>query len=188
MRRHADRRDDVFGQHAAQRLEQRHALDLGDRFDQPFQEGVDRMRRQRLRIVALKLRGDLGMGYERARFDDSRLATLGALTLDGTVQWSPQRGTDLRLGLATELEPSTAAGQSGYVSYEATSELTHELRENLVARLSAAYNEVVSIAAERLLPDAPPNVEWLIIALQHATDAILGKPGAKLLLGTVMVV
>ena len=86
-----------------------------------------------------KLRGDLGMGYERARFDDSRLATLGALTLDGTVQWSPQRGTDLRLGLATELEPSTAAGQSGYVSYEATSELTHELRENLVARLSAAY-------------------------------------------------
>ncbi|MFC6444974.1 outer membrane beta-barrel protein [Shinella zoogloeoides] len=86
-----------------------------------------------------KLRGDLGLGYERARFDDTRLVTLDALTLDGTVQWSPQRGTDLRLGLATELEPSTAAGQSGYVSYEATSELTHELRENLVARLSAAY-------------------------------------------------
>jgi hypothetical protein len=86
-----------------------------------------------------KLRGDLGLGYERARFDDTRLATLDALTLDGTIQWSPQRGTDLRLGLATELEPSTAAGQSGYVSYEATSELTHELRENLVARLSAAY-------------------------------------------------
>ena len=55
-------------------------------------------------------------------------------------------------------------------------------------RLSAAYNEVVRIAAERLLPDAPPNVEWLVVALQHATDAILGKPGAKLLLGTVMVV
>ena len=54
-------------------------------------------------------------------------------------------------------------------------------------RLSAAYNEVVRIAAERLLPDAPPNVEWLVVALQHATDAILGKPGARLLLGTVMV-
>lgn len=54
-------------------------------------------------------------------------------------------------------------------------------------RLSAAYNEIVRIAAERLLPDAPPNVEWLVVALQHATDAILGKPGAKLLLGTVMV-
>lgn len=53
-------------------------------------------------------------------------------------------------------------------------------------RLSAAYNEIARIAAERLLPDAPPNVEWLAAALQHATDAILGRPGAKLLLGTVM--
>ena len=86
-----------------------------------------------------KLRGDLGMGYERASFDDSRLASLGTVTLDGTVQWSPQRGTDLRLGFGTELEPSTAPGQSGYVSYEVMSGLTHELRENLVARLSAAY-------------------------------------------------
>lgn len=86
-----------------------------------------------------KLRGDLGMGYKRATFDDSRLAALDGLTLDGTVQWSPHRGTDLRLGLVTALEPSTTAGQSGYVSYAATSELTHELRENLVARLSAAY-------------------------------------------------
>src|SRR5690606_5292092 len=54
-------------------------------------------------------------------------------------------------------------------------------------RLSAAYNELVRIAAQRLLADAPPDVEWLAVALQHATDAILGRPGAKLLLGTVMV-
>ena len=86
-----------------------------------------------------KLRGDLGIGYKRAKFDDSRLAALDGLTLDGTVQWSPQRGTDLRLGLRTELEPSTVANQSGYVSYGATADLTHELRENLVARLSTAY-------------------------------------------------
>ncbi|WP_411033456.1 outer membrane beta-barrel protein [Shinella sp. BYT-45] len=86
-----------------------------------------------------KLRGDLGLGYRRAAFDDSRLAALKALTIDGSVLWSPQRGTELRLGLATELEPSTAAGQSGYVSYAATADLTHELRENLVARLSGAY-------------------------------------------------
>jgi hypothetical protein len=86
-----------------------------------------------------KLRGDLGMGYKRATFDDSRLAALEGLTVDGSVLWSPQRGTDLRLGLRTELEPSTAAGQSGYVNYGLTADLTHELRENLVARLSGAY-------------------------------------------------
>ena len=55
-------------------------------------------------------------------------------------------------------------------------------------RLSAAYNEVVRLAGERMLPGAPPDVEWLSRALQAATDRVLGKPGAKLLLGTVMVV
>ena len=59
--------------------------------------------------------------------------------MDGAVQWSPQRGTDLRLGLRTDLEPSSTSGESGYVSYGTTADLTHELRDNLVARLSAAY-------------------------------------------------
>jgi len=86
-----------------------------------------------------KLRGDLGAGYKRAKFDDSRLAALEGLTVDGAVQWSPQRGTDLRLGLRTDFEPSAMAGDSGYVSYGTTADLTHELRDNLVARLSAAY-------------------------------------------------
>ncbi|MCR6501193.1 outer membrane beta-barrel protein [Shinella sp. CPCC 101442] len=86
-----------------------------------------------------KLRGDLGVGYEQASFDDNDLDAIRALTVDGSVFWSPQRGTDLRLGLQTQIEPSTAGGQSGYVSYAANAELTHELRDNLVARLSAAY-------------------------------------------------
>ena len=55
-------------------------------------------------------------------------------------------------------------------------------------RLSAAYNEVIRLAGERILPGAPPDVEWLSRALQAATDRVMGKPGAKLLLGTVMVV
>ena len=55
-------------------------------------------------------------------------------------------------------------------------------------RLSAAFNEVVRLAGERMLPSAPPDVEWLSRALQAATDRVLGRPGGKLLLGTVMVV
>ncbi|WP_439615932.1 outer membrane beta-barrel protein [Shinella sp.] len=86
-----------------------------------------------------KLRGELGIGYQRSAFDDNRLKAIEAVAIDGSIFWSPQRGTDLRLGLSTEIEPSTSAGQSGYVAYETTAELTHELRENLVARLSGAY-------------------------------------------------
>ena len=86
-----------------------------------------------------KLRGELGIGYKRATFDDDRLKALDAFTIDGSANWSPRRGTDVTLGLTTALEPSTTAGESGYVSYGTTAEVTHELRDNLVAKLNAAY-------------------------------------------------
>lgn len=55
-------------------------------------------------------------------------------------------------------------------------------------RLSAAYSEAVAQAGRNLLPGAPPDVEALITALQGATDRVLGRAGARLLIGTVMVV
>lgn len=55
-------------------------------------------------------------------------------------------------------------------------------------RLRAAYNVVVQRNASLLLPGAPPNVDQLSRELQAATDRVLGRTGAKLLLGTVMIV
>jgi hypothetical protein len=84
-----------------------------------------------------KLRGELGTGYEIVDYEDSRLKSLDAFTLDGRVRWSPRRGTDVDLGLRTTVQDSTAAGQSGYLEYQMTAALTHEMRENLVARLTS---------------------------------------------------
>jgi hypothetical protein len=83
-----------------------------------------------------KLRGEVAVGYEHANFDDSRLDGMGAMTLDSSVNWSPRRGTDVALGLGTSIEPSTTAGISGDVAYALTAAITHELREDLIARLS----------------------------------------------------
>ncbi|MDO9417303.1 outer membrane beta-barrel protein [Pararhizobium sp.] len=83
-----------------------------------------------------KLRGELAAGYERTEFEDARLAALGALTIDGTAVWSPQRGTDVNFGLATDIEPSTTAGQSGSIVYTLRSGVTHELSSVLTGRLS----------------------------------------------------
>jgi hypothetical protein len=83
-----------------------------------------------------KLRGEFALGYKQASFDDARLDSMGAMTLDSTVNWSPRRGTNVALGLGTSIEPSTTAGISGDVAYALTAAITHELRENLVARLS----------------------------------------------------
>ncbi len=55
-------------------------------------------------------------------------------------------------------------------------------------RLRAAYATVVQASANALLPGAPPDVERLVAQLQTATDRTLGRPGARLLIGTVMVV
>lgn len=55
-------------------------------------------------------------------------------------------------------------------------------------RLRAAYAAVVQQAASGLLPGHPPDIERLVADLQAATDRTLGRRGARLLIGTVMVV
>ena len=60
--------------------------------------------------------------------------------------------------------------------------------EQAAPRLRAAYNAVVQRSASALLPGAPPNVDRLSRELQTTTNAVLGRSGATLLLGTVMVV
>jgi len=85
-----------------------------------------------------KLSGEFAAGYVLRSFDDANLADISGLTVDGELNWSPSRGTDVNVGLATTLETSTAAGQSGAVVYELDSTLSQQVRNNLVARLGAA--------------------------------------------------
>ncbi|AUX77872.1 outer membrane beta-barrel protein [Sinorhizobium fredii] len=83
-----------------------------------------------------KLNGELALGYETFRLDDDRLGDLGGLSVDGRVNWSPKRGTDVLFGLLTYLDPSTTAGNPGSINYELTNIITHQLRSSLVATLS----------------------------------------------------
>jgi hypothetical protein len=54
-------------------------------------------------------------------------------------------------------------------------------------RLQAAYSEVLRIYAGGLPPGSLPNADYLGQALQRATDQTLGRPGARLLLGAILV-
>jgi hypothetical protein len=83
-----------------------------------------------------KLNGELALGYETYRFDDARLGDLRGLSVDGRVNWSPQRGTDVLFGFLTYLNPSTTPGDAGSIDYALTNVVTHQLRSDLVARLS----------------------------------------------------
>lgn len=55
-------------------------------------------------------------------------------------------------------------------------------------RLNAAYAAVIQREAAQMRPGFAPDVERLATALQTATDRTLGRAGARLLIGTVMVI
>ena len=83
-----------------------------------------------------KLRGELAFGYTEERFDDARLDDIQALTVDGSLGWSPRDGTDVKLGLSTSLDPSSTAGTSGSVVYGTNASISQQVRDNLVATLT----------------------------------------------------
>lgn len=102
-----------------------------------------------------KLRGELGLGYATVTYEDARLASIDAFTVDGTLLWSPQRGTDVNFGLRTTVQDSTTAGQSGWVEYQASSGLSHQLLNDLTGRVTAS-------ATLRDFAYAQDQVDWTL--------------------------
>ncbi|MCY0096559.1 outer membrane beta-barrel protein [Hoeflea ulvae] len=82
-----------------------------------------------------KLSGELAAGYLLRELDDASLNDISGLTLDGTLTWSPLRGTSVLLGVATTVEAATAAGESGAIVYQLNSGLTQQIHSAVVARL-----------------------------------------------------
>lgn len=80
-----------------------------------------------------KLKGEVAVGYATADFDDNRLKPIDTAILDASLLWSPIRGTNVNLNLQTSIQPSTSAGDSGYVSHQLTTTVDHQLRDYLVA-------------------------------------------------------
>ena len=59
--------------------------------------------------------------------------------------------------------------------------------EASIPRLRAAYVQILQAQAAAIPPGAPPNPDAMVASFQRATDQVLGKPGAKFLIGAVMV-
>jgi hypothetical protein len=57
----------------------------------------------------------------------------------------------------------------------------------MLPRLRAAYVQVVQIYAGGLPSGTPPNPDFIARNLQRSTDNVLGRPGARVLMGSVVV-
>lgn len=99
-------------------------------------------------------------------------------------------GGQLRMALinATVLRRT---GRRGVMSVESTLDIADgalfERAKLSQPRLNAAFNEAIQLYASRMLPHAVPDLDGITATLQRATDRVLGRAGAKVLLGTVMV-
>ena len=93
-----------------------------------------------------KLSGELAAGYALRSLDDASLNDISGLTMDGELNWSPQRGTNVLVGMATTVESATTAGESGAVVYELNTGLTQQIHSAVVARLgaTAGYTDYTS--------------------------------------------
>lgn len=80
-----------------------------------------------------KFGGEIAAGWLRESFDDGRLEALSAATIDGTIRWSPRRGSDLGLRGSTTFEGATAPGESGSVLYALRLTGQRHIRANLTA-------------------------------------------------------
>ncbi len=86
-----------------------------------------------------KLSGELAAGYQLRSYEDSRLPDVSGLALDATAHWSPHRGTDVALTAASQIEDSTTPGVSGPIAYALDTTITQQVRDDVVARLTAGY-------------------------------------------------
>ena len=63
----------------------------------------------------------------------------------------------------------------------------HTRTEQSIPRLRAAFVQTIQAYAAGLPGGALPNADYIAATLQRQADAVLGRPGAKVLLGAIIV-
>lgn len=109
-----------------------------------------------------KLRGELAAGWLREKADDTRLASVSGLSLDGSVIWSPMRSTLVSLTGTTEVEGSVIPGAPGSLLYSTGLTVSRELRANLTgtASLGAAWRNYTGTTNRDVTLSAEAGATW----------------------------
>ena len=123
----------------------------------------------------------------------------GALALFPALAGAQEHGERKKGGGAAFIQiPTLTAtiirpdGRRGVMTVEAgidvpDNDSLHSRAMESTPRLRAVYSELIRTYAAGLTSGAVPNLDYLSRELQRQTDAVLGRPGARLLLGTVLV-
>ncbi len=77
------------------------------------------------------LTGEVAVGYGVQSFDDPALASLSALTVDGSLVWSPSRLYTVTFTGSTAFNPGTDAASSGSVAHDGSVDVAYAWKPNL---------------------------------------------------------
>ncbi|TFF25187.1 hypothetical protein E3C22_07350 [Jiella endophytica] len=99
-----------------------------------------------------KLKGEIAVGYAWNVPDDDAAETTASPTLDASLVWSPQRGTDVTLAGRTSFEPELT-GLSSTTNYETSLAIAHSLnaRTTLTAAATLGYEDSTIENEDKLL-------------------------------------
>lgn len=82
------------------------------------------------------------------------------------------------------------SGAMGIITMETGLDIPDEglrkLANESVPRLRAAYAQFLATYAGNLANGAAPNADYMAAELQRQTDQVLGRPGAKFLIGSII--
>ena len=88
-----------------------------------------------------QLKGEIAVGVHRESFDDPDLATLRALTVDGSLAWAPTPLTTVTFNAKTTMNPSTDPASSGSILYDGSVDLAYQWRRNFSIDWTAGMSQ-----------------------------------------------
>jgi hypothetical protein len=107
-------------------------------------------------------KGEIAIGTRQEKLDDPSLATLRALTVDGSLVWSPTALTTVTTDLSTGFNPSTNPDSPGSIVYDASIDFAYAWRPNVTFDLtgSAEYERFVSLGETDWTYDLGASATW----------------------------
>ena len=132
-----------------------------------------------------------GVGGGSRRHESPRIDCRRLWPARSRRAWRSPRRPPTRRAAASRSSSSTrsrppspgANGRRGVMTVECGVDVAdaglHARAAQSTPLLRAAFAEVVRTYAAGLPPGAPPNADYLSMALQRQTDAVLGRPGAQ---------
>ncbi len=126
-----------------------------------------------------KLNGEISVGYSNEEFDDDAINNLDGLTIDASINWSPQRLTTFTATAQSEFTGSTNADEAGSVTYAISLDAVHDLRPNLSlnARVLASLRDYDDSGRQDEMLQGQIGAEWRL----NRSAAVIATLGHEIL-------